>query len=39
MLYSYFPEPRHFVGRPLLALLFAVGMGCLLSWLLPYLGF
>jgi hypothetical protein len=31
MPYPYFPEPRGFVGRPLLALLFAVAIGCLLA--------
>jgi hypothetical protein len=39
MPYPYFPEPRRFVGRPLLALLVAVGLGCLLSWILAYLGY
>jgi hypothetical protein len=32
MPYPNFSEPRGFVGRPLVALLFAVGIGCLLAW-------
>ena len=32
MPYPYFSESHGFVGRPLLALLLAVGVGCLLAW-------
>jgi hypothetical protein len=32
MPYPYFREPHGFLGRPLLALVCAVGMGWLLGW-------